>query len=26
LINLMIRKKIISENEGAGLLRQMFHG
>ena len=25
LINLMIRRKIISENEGSSLLRQMFH-
>jgi hypothetical protein len=25
LINLLVRKKILSENEGAGLLRQMFH-
>jgi len=24
LVNLMVRKKIITENEGAGLLRQMF--
>jgi hypothetical protein len=24
LINLMIRKKLITENEGAGLLRKMF--
>jgi len=24
LVNLMVRKKLISENEGAGLLRQMF--
>jgi PilZ domain len=25
LINLMVRKKMITENEGAGLLRNMFH-
>jgi len=25
LIHLMVRKKLITENEGAGLLKQMFH-